>query len=166
SVAVNISPLQLLERSFVDTVRGVLKSTGLSPHLLELEITESTVQTHVQARETLAQLHELGVRIAIDDFGTGYSSLASLKDLPIDRVKTDRVFVTDMLASERDMALLGNIIEMAHVLGCSVVAEGVEELAHKEKLQSLNCDCLQGYYFSAPLEAAGIPEFARAAAQR
>ena len=166
SVAVNISPLQLLERSFVDTVRGVLKSTGLSPHLLELEITESTVQTHVQARETLAQLHELGVRIAIDDFGTGYSSLASLKDLPIDRVKTDRVFVTDMLSSDRDMALLGNIIEMAHVLGCSVVAEGVEELAHKEKLQSLNCDCLQGYYFSAPLEAADIPEFSRAAAER
>ncbi|MCB1859574.1 MAG: bifunctional diguanylate cyclase/phosphodiesterase [Gammaproteobacteria bacterium] len=166
SVAVNISPLQLLDRGFVNRVRSALNTTGLSPHLLELEITESAVQTHIEARETLVQLRELGVRIAIDDFGTGYSSLASLKELPIDRVKTDRVFVTDMLASERDMALLGNIIDMAHVLGCSVVAEGVEELAHVEKLQSLNCDCLQGYYFSRPVEASKIPEFARAAAAR
>lgn len=166
SVAVNISPLQLLDRGFVGTVRSVLENTGLSPSRLELEITESTVQTHIEAREALSQLRELGVRIAIDDFGTGYSSLASLKELPIDRVKIDRVFVTDMLASERDMALLGNIIDMAHVLGCSVVAEGVEELAHIEKLQSLNCDCLQGYYYSRPIEAVEIPGFARAAAKQ
>ncbi|MCP5416693.1 MAG: EAL domain-containing protein [Chromatiaceae bacterium] len=164
SVAVNISPLQLLDRGFVDTVRSALASTGLAPQLLELEITESAVQTHIEARETLVQLRKLGVRIAIDDFGTGYSSFASLKELPIDRVKTDRVFVTDMLASDRDMALLGNIIDMAHVLGCRVVAEGVEEFAHIEKLQLLNCDCLQGYYFSHPVEAARIPEFARSAA--
>ncbi|MCB1761369.1 MAG: EAL domain-containing protein [Gammaproteobacteria bacterium] len=163
SVAVNISPLQLLDPGFTDTVRAALESSGIDAELLELEITESAIQTHSEARDTMMQLSELGIRIAIDDFGTGYSSLASLKELPIDRVKIDRLFVKDMLSSERDTAFLGNIINIAHLLGCDVVAEGVEERAHIDKLCALSCDCLQGYYFSQPVAAERIPEYAREA---
>ncbi len=161
TVAVNMSPLQLLDADFVPSVRAALVASGLSPELLELEITESAIQTHIEARNALAQLRELGVRIALDDFGTGYSSLVSLKELPIDRVKIDRSFVADTLSSEQDTALLGTIIEMAHVLGCGVVAEGVEERAQVTKLRALNCDCMQGYFFSRPVAAQQIPRFTR-----
>ncbi|MCB1789679.1 MAG: EAL domain-containing protein [Gammaproteobacteria bacterium] len=163
TIAVNISPLQLLDPDLVATVGNTLAASGLSPQLLELEITESAIQTHADARSTLTQLRELGVRIALDDFGTGYSSLASLRELPIDRVKIDRSFVADILSSEQDSALLGTIIEMAHVLGSSVVAEGVEERAQAELLQRLRCDCVQGYYFSRPLPAAEVTRIAAAA---
>lgn len=157
-VAVNISPLQLLDAHFVVVVRNALQCSGLPAELLELEITESAFQTHNEARLALATLRDLGVRIAIDDFGTGYSSLASLKELHIDRVKIDRGFIADMLLSELDTTLLGNIIDMVHLLGCEVVAEGVESEEHVEKLQTLSCDCLQGYYFSRPIAADQLPE--------
>lgn len=156
SVAVNISPIQLLDPELPSTVNAILAATGLRPALLELEITESAIQTHPDARATLAQLHDLGVSIALDDFGTGYSTLASLRELPTDRVKIDRSFVADILSNEQDSALLGTIIEMVHVLGSSVVAEGVEQRAQAERLRRLGCDCAQGYHFSRPVTAAEI----------
>ena len=152
-VAVNISPLQLRSPRFVATVVDALASSGLEPGLLELEITESAMHTDECMRETLQQIRNMGVRIAIDDFGTGYSSLASLKELPVQRVKIDRMFVSDMLSSEQDARFLGSMIDMAHVLGCDVVAEGVEDEAQIEHLCSLECDCLQGFYFSKPVPA-------------
>jgi len=159
-MGVNISPLQLIEPDFVHKVAAILGETRMPAGLLELEITESAVQTRPEARQTLAHLKELGVCISIDDFGTGYSSLVSLKSLPVDRVKIDRAFVTDMLASARDTALLGTIIDMAHVLGTTVVAEGVEKAAHVESLRRLGCDCLQGHYFSPAVAPAHVMKMA------
>ncbi len=157
TVAVNISPLQLLNPDFVSTVRNALELSALPPRLLELEIVESAVQTQAASRDALSELRQLGVRIAIDDFGTGYSSLGSLKDLPIDCVKIDRAFVCNILSNPRESALLGTIVDMVHVLGCGVVAEGVENAQQRDKLTALGCDCLQGYYLSRPIQASLIP---------
>ncbi len=157
-VAVNISPRQLENCAFYDTVRQVLKETGLPPEMLELEVTESVLQTGTAVCSTLERIRSIGVRIAIDDFGTGYSSLASLKKLPIDCVKIDRVFVADMLQHRKDTMLLGTIIEMAHAFDCRVVAEGVESSRQGEALKSLGCDILQGYLLGRPMPASAILE--------
>jgi len=156
TMAVNISPLQLLDEGFVTLVKTILKDSGLPADILELEMTESAVQTHSDAGRTLAQLRSLGARISIDDFGTGYSSLMSLKSLRVDRVKIDRAFVADMLDSRRDTSLVGIIVDMAHILEATVVAEGVETAAQVESLRRLGCDCVQGHYFSPAIKAAHV----------
>jgi EAL domain-containing protein (putative c-di-GMP-specific phosphodiesterase class I) len=107
------------------------------------------------------RIRELGVKIAIDDFGTGYSSLASLKALPIDCLKIDRFFITDMLKDEKAAVLLGTIVSVAHALGHKVVGEGVEEEAQLKVLEGIGCDLVQGFYFSRPVPADAIPELAR-----
>ncbi|WUR16172.1 EAL domain-containing protein [[Empedobacter] haloabium] len=154
-VAVNLSVRQLLQAGFAATVRDVLAETGLPPHLLELEITESTLMEHAQ--DTLAALHmlrELGVRLSIDDFGTGYSSLSYLKRFPVDIIKIDRSFVRDVPQDADDVAIVTAIIALAHSLRLEVVAEGVETEAQRAFLQALGCDLLQGYLLSAPVPAA------------
>jgi EAL domain-containing protein (putative c-di-GMP-specific phosphodiesterase class I) len=100
----------------------------------------------------------MGVKIAIDDFGTGYSSLASLKHLPIDHLKIDRVFIIDMLQDSRSSILLGTIVGVAHALGQAVIAEGVEEEDQVKVLHAIGCDYIQGYYFSKPVPALQIPD--------
>lgn len=157
-MAVNISPQQLQTGAFCEVVKSVLKETGLPPALLELEVTESVLQTGTTICETLERVRSLGVRIAIDDFGTGYSSLASLKKLPVDCVKIDRVFVADMLQTQRDTMLLGTIIEMAHTFDCRVVAEGVESSRQSDALRALGCDMLQGYLLGRPVPASVVIE--------
>ncbi len=157
-VAVNISPRQLENSTFYDTVQQVLKETGLPPELLEFEITENVLQTGTAVCSMLERIRAIGVRIAIDDFGTGYSSLASLKKLPVDCVKIDRVFVADMLRHRKDIMLLGTVIEMAHAFDCRVVAEGVESTEQSEALKSLGCDILQGYLLGRPMPASAILE--------
>jgi diguanylate cyclase (GGDEF)-like protein len=161
-VAVNVSVRQLLQADFAATVQGVLAETGLPPHLLELEITESTLMEHAQ--DTLAALHalrELGVRLSIDDFGTGYSSLSYLKRFPVDIIKIDRSFVRDVPQDADDVAIVTAIIALAHSLRLEVVAEGVETEAQLGFLQALGCDLLQGYLLSAPVPAAQFEALVR-----
>ena len=151
-IAVNVSPRQLENPEFVATVATLLQIHQVPPHRLVLEVTESTVVD--AAGPTLDVLHSLratGVHVAIDDFGTGYSSLASLRDLPADIVKIDRSFVSGLCVDEGDEAIVRAVLAMAHATSRAVVAEGVETPEQAQRLVELNCDRVQGYYFSRPL---------------
>ncbi|MYN06849.1 EAL domain-containing protein ['Massilia aquatica' Lu et al. 2020] len=153
-VAVNLSVRQLLQKEFAATVEAVLADTGLPPHLLELEITESTLMENAQ--DTLKALHRLrslGVRLSIDDFGTGYSSLSYLKRFPVDIIKIDRSFVRDVPMDADDVAIVTAIIALAHSLRLEVVAEGVETEAQLNFLKGRNCDLMQGYHLSPAIPA-------------
>jgi len=148
-VAVNLSVRQLLQKDFTASVETVLADTGLPAHLLELEITESTLMENAQ--DTLTALHRLralGVRLSIDDFGTGYSSLSYLKRFPVDIIKIDRSFVRDVPQDADDAAIVTAIIALAHSLRLEVVAEGVETEAQLHFLKARRCDLLQGYHLS------------------
>ena len=161
-VAVNLSAHQIKNTHLVALVREVLLQNDLPPQCLELEITETAAMENPQLTiENLSALRALGVSLAIDDFGTGYSSLAYLKLLPISRLKLDRTFVMDIESDPNDAAICRATIGLAHSLGLEVVAEGVETLAQLDYLRELECDKLQGYYFSKPLPEAGAREFAR-----
>ena len=157
-VAVNLSPLQMRQPRVVESVRAALVASGLPAAMLELEITESALQTGGPAADVLTQLKALGVEIAIDDFGTGYSCLNSLKQLPIDRLKIDRSFVRDVPGDADDTAIVEAILAMSHSLGLGVLAEGVETEAQRDYLLAHGCHDMQGFLFSRPLPA---PEFAR-----
>jgi len=159
-MSVNISPIHFQEPSLIPYIKDVLKETGMLASNLELEITESVVQTTGTNVETFEQLRKMGLKIAIDDFGTGYSSLASLKYLPIDCLKIDRAFIIDMLKDANSSILLGTIINVAHALGHTVVAEGVEEYEQVMALNGIGCELIQGYYFSRPVTANEIPNLA------
>ena len=151
-VAVNLSPRQFLRGDLPREVMRILRDTGLNPAYLELEVTESTVMhSPERAAATLEQLKAMGVSIAIDDFGTGYSSLAYLKRFPIDSVKIDRSFITDLPGDADDAAITRGVIAMAHSLRLKVIAEGVETREQWEFLREHGCDELQGNYVSPPL---------------
>ena len=154
SVAVNLSARQFLERDLVSQVERALSTTGLEARYLELEITESVaMQSAENTLRTLTELKALGVRISIDDFGTGYSSLAYLKRFPIDTLKIDQSFVSDIVTDRNDSAITAAVIAMAHGLGLRVVAEGVEREEQLDFLRRQRCDHYQGYLFSRPLAA-------------
>jgi len=153
-VSVNVSPRQFRHDDLVMTIARVLKSSGLEPRYLEIELTESTVMHDGERMiETLHAIKNLGVNIAVDDFGTGYSSLSYLKRFPVDRLKVDRSFVQDIAADADDAAIVRTIIALGHNLGLKVVAEGVETEEQIEFLRANDCDELQGYYFSEPVSA-------------
>jgi len=153
-IAVNISALQFARRDFAEGVGAILIETGLNPKLLELEVTESVVmKDHVESSRQLEYLSNLGIRIAIDDFGTGYSSLSYLHQLPIDVLKIDRSFVEKITEVEGTRPIVDAVISMAHTLGLSVVAEGVETLEQLLLLEQSHCDTMQGYFFSPALRA-------------
>ncbi|MEN8167625.1 MAG: EAL domain-containing protein, partial [Pseudomonadota bacterium] len=156
-IAVNISPIHFQDPDILVAVAKVLQESGCDPTNLELEITESVVQTTGDNMLMFGRLREMGVQIAIDDFGTGYSSLASLKYLPIDCLKVDRLFITDMLKDPDSSIIMGTIVSVAHALGHSVVAEGVETREQLKVLNGIGCDMAQGYYFSRPVPAEQIP---------
>ncbi|GAC1407728.1 MAG: hypothetical protein NVSMB64_14900 [Candidatus Velthaea sp.] len=163
SIAVNISPRQLSERGFVSRVAEILVDAKLAPYRLELEITETAfVSSNDEAFAAITQLRQLGVRFAIDDFGTGYSSLAYLKRIPADTVKIDRSFITDIEAAA-DRAIVEAVVMVARHLGKRVVAEGVETADQLALLEALECECVQGYYFSKPVAATQIEGLVRAA---
>jgi diguanylate cyclase (GGDEF)-like protein len=152
SVAVNLSARQFQGRDLVADVKHALAETGLDGRFLELEITESVAMHSAEATlRTLKGLKALGVRISIDDFGTGYSSLAYLKRFPIDTLKIDKSFVRDIGSDADDSAIAAAVIAMAHGLGLSVVAEGVEKEEQLGFLRRQRCDFFQGYLFSRPL---------------
>ncbi len=152
-VAVNISGRQFQDE-LEERIHAVVETTGLDPSFLELEITESVLMKELDnAATTLQNLHAQGLKISIDDFGTGYSSLNYLKKFPIEKLKIDRTFVKNLTADSSDRAITEAIIAMARSLKLKTVAEGVETEAHLKILQALNCDEMQGFYFSKPLAA-------------
>lgn len=151
-MAVNLSGRQFTQHALVQTITQVLQKTGLSPHWLELEITESTLILDIQdSIATLNVLSELGINISIDDFGTGYSSLSYLKRFPITSIKIDQSFVRDIHTDPDDAAIVSAIIAMAHGLNMKTIAEGVETQDQLLFLRSRRCTAMQGYYFSKPL---------------
>jgi diguanylate cyclase (GGDEF)-like protein/PAS domain S-box-containing protein len=153
-VSVNLSVHQLRQGKLVSLVRQVLEETGLAPHLLELELTESQLLDSVEhIIATFQQLRDLGVKLAIDDFGTGYSSLSYLKRIPVDYVKIDQAFIRGLGEGTEDAAITRAIIAMAHGLSLKVVAEGVEREEQLEFLNAERCDEVQGYLISRPVEA-------------
>jgi len=157
SVAVNISFQQFADQDFPELVDKILKETGLSPHYLELEITESIAQNARHAISVLTKIKELGVSVSIDDFGTGYSSLSSLSQFPIDALKIDQSFVRNL--NENNQAIIRSIIDIANHMNITVIAEGVETLEHVLFLQRYNCLEAQGYYYSKPLPKAVASQY-------
>ena len=150
-VSVNVSPIQLINSPLTDTVISILKSTGLDPHRLDLEITESDVfNENTRSLEILSQLRELGVQISIDDFGTGYSSLSRLSYFPFDKIKIDRSFVINIPGQKDDLDIVRLIISMGKSLHMRIVAEGVETEEQLKSLQKLGCDLVQGYLIGKP----------------
>ncbi len=151
-LAVNISVRSLHDLRFPDLVDRLLKASGIPPEKLMLEVTESAFMVDLQRTvETLAVLSHMGVMISIDDFGTGFSSLNYIKKLPINEIKIDKSFVSDMTSDENDLSIVRSIIELGHNLGLKVVAEGVENKAVLDSLAALGCDHCQGYFISHPL---------------
>lgn len=144
-VSVNVSPVQLMNNSLTDTVVTILRTTGLDPYRLDLEITESDVfNENTRSLEILSQLRELGVQISIDDFGTGYSSLSRLSYFPFDKIKIDRSFVINIPDQKDDLDIVRLIISMGKSLHMRIVAEGVETEEQLQSLRKLGCDLVQG----------------------
>jgi len=159
SIAVNLSARQFRQQNLSRQVAAVLMETGLDPHCLELELTESLMMhSPGDAIRTLKQLRNLGVRFSIDDFGTGYSSLSYLKRFPIDKLKIDRSFVHGITTGQGDEAIVSAVISLAHSLNLQVVAEGVETREQLVFLHAHKCDSLQGFLFYRPLPEAEVPE--------
>ena len=153
-VAVNVSAVQFRRGNLVTEVARVLADTGLDGRYLELELTESVLMDQATTSDTLEGLRRLGVQLAIDDFGTGYSSLSYLKRYPIDKLKIDRSFVTDLLTDPDDVAIARAIISLGQALNLTVIAEGVEQPEQLSLLRQFGCDEYQGFLRSVPLTAA------------
>jgi EAL domain-containing protein (putative c-di-GMP-specific phosphodiesterase class I) len=162
-VAVNLPAQMLLDRALPGDVASLLARFGLDADSLELEITEgSLIHDPHRSAQILDELSGMGVRIAIDDFGTGYSSLAWLKRFPVNEIKVDRSFVTDLVSDESDAAIVRSTIELGKSLDLVVVAEGVETAEVLERLADYGCDVVQGYLISRPVPAAQLVTWLRA----
>lgn len=158
-IAVNVSPLQMRHPGFIAAIEQTVAMDSLAAQALELEITESMIMGNIaQAIASLHAIRALGISIAIDDFGTGFSSLGYLSKLPINTLKIDRMFVTEMATSPQGLSLVSTIISLAHSLDLKVVAEGVETEEQSRLLRLLKCDEMQGYFFSRPVPAAVLEE--------
>ncbi|MEB3291250.1 MAG: EAL domain-containing protein, partial [Leptolyngbya sp.] len=151
-VSVNLSARQFTAPNLMETVLRILTETGLPPQRLELEVTETVLMQEGHLAEIiLNQLAEIGVRIAIDDFGVGYSSFKYLQRFHLNTLKLDRCFVQSMDASPKNPKIVAAMINMAHNLGLTVVAEGVERQEELDQLREFSCDLAQGYWYSQPL---------------
>jgi EAL domain-containing protein (putative c-di-GMP-specific phosphodiesterase class I) len=151
-VAVNLTPGNLEDEHLVANLVNLLEVAGAPAAWLTVEITEGAMITNpARVTDVLRRMHEIGVKISIDDFGTGYSSLGYLKELPVDEVKVDQLFVKNMAVARSDARIVRSVIDLGHDLGVRVVAEGVEGQASLDLLASWGCDSAQGYYFSRPL---------------
>jgi len=155
-LGVNISPIQFLKLDVCGMLKEVLRETGLKPSLLEIEITESTlIQDMAETTRVLNEIRQLGIKIAIDDFGTGYSSLNYLQKFPIDRLKVDKSFISEITSEDDEARIIETILQLGKSLGLSVIAEGVETQLQHDKLNQMNCDQVQGFLFSPPVSLAG-----------
>jgi len=160
-IAVNLSARQLDDADLKPAIQRTLARHGLSPNLLEIELTETAAARDAErTRHLFRQLRALGVSIAIDDFGSGYSSLSYLKNLPFDKLKIDREFVSDVHLRRDSQAICRSIIELARGLGISVLAEGVEKVEEVDQLQRLGCRLFQGFYFGRPMRGDDFVQYA------
>jgi EAL domain-containing protein (putative c-di-GMP-specific phosphodiesterase class I) len=160
-IAVNVSPIQLRHRDFIDILRDALRATGESP-AVGIEITESVIMENIDATvEKLRSIRDMGLHIAIDDFGTGYSSLGYLAKLPVHSLKIDRTFIMAMVDDPDTLTLVSTIVSLAHSLRLKVVAEGVETEDQAKMLRLLNCDRMQGYLISKPVPESELQEILR-----
>jgi len=151
-IAINISGIQIRENTFIDTVRNALETYGIKPGYLEFELTESILMDDsALVIDKVNQLNNLGIHIAIDDFGTGFSSMSYLKSFPINKLKIDKSFISELPQSSEDMAITRAIIAMAHGMNIKVVAEGVEHDDQVDYLCEHDCDIFQGYYYARPM---------------
>jgi len=158
-LSVNFSARQFQQPTFITDVAQILKDTNLDPRWLELELTESSIMKDPE--EAIEKLHELklmGIKVAVDDFGTGYSSLNYLKRFPIDTLKIDKTFVSDVCKDPHDTAIVRAIINLGHALDLTVIAEGVETKEQLQYLSALECDAVQGFLFSKALSASAFEE--------
>lgn len=161
-VAINMSVRELQQPNISKTMLEIVKGHGISPDLIEVEVTESLLMDNLeQGVTTLQNLRDAGFHVSVDDFGTGHSSLGYLKHLPVDKLKVDRAFIKDISMSKKDAAIADSIINLGHNLGLDVVAEGVEDLTSVEILRQFRCDQLQGYFFSAPLQGEKLKQLLR-----
>ena len=160
TISINVSALQLLRRSFLPNLFGIIEEIGVDPSKIILEITESVFAgDYAEINELLDKLKNTGISVAIDDFGTGYSSLASERELKVSILKVDKFFIDKMMELKIEEAITGDIISMAHKLGHTVIAEGVEYEKQLQYLRSFNCDKVQGYYISRPLDEDRVIDF-------
>jgi diguanylate cyclase len=158
-VAVNVAASQFRHGNLLHVVQDALRSAGLEPRFLELELTESAVMTDPEdSISILEHLSRMGVLVSVDDFGTGYSSMSYLRRFPIDKLKIDRGFIRDLVTRPDDVSIVGAIISLAHSLRLKVIAEGVETPEQLGFLRSMGCDQYQGFHFSPPLPAAAFHE--------
>lgn len=159
-IAVNVSGAQFYQSDIVAYTSKLLRESGLPPHQLELEVTESVFMEDIQHTIAILQnLHGLGVELAIDDFGTGYSSLSYLRQFPIDRLKIDQSFIRNALQNPDDAAIARTIVALGHSLNLKVIAEGVETKDHEQFLMAQQCDEVQGFRYSKPVPADKFMEF-------
>ncbi len=157
SMAVNLSARNLYDQHLADQVGQLLHKWGVPAGQLKLEITESVIMADPEAAlVTLNRLHAMGIKLSVDDFGTGYSSLSYLKRLPVSEIKIDRSFIMDMLKNDNDTVIVKSTIDLAHNMGCIVVAEGIEDEPTLQHLIALGCDMAQGYFISRPVSGADL----------
>ncbi len=160
TVSINVSSKQLENENFIRDICQIVSEIGVDIQYVELEITESHIMSNIdKALSILNELHAIGFLLSIDDFGTGYSSLSYLKKLPAQTIKIDRSFVLDIETDEDDRSIVATIIAMARALGKDVIAEGSETQGHVDTLKLLNCNKIQGYFFSKPIEIDAFKEF-------
>ncbi len=165
-IHINLSARDLQDEDFPLQLSERVKEQHILPHQLVLEVTETAMMTDMATtKKILLQLNQLGFLISLDDFGTGFSSLSLLTEFPIHQIKIDRSFVIPMQVGNRNHAIVRSTIILAHNLGCSVVAEGVETKALVDELQALQCDYLQGYYYSKPLPIEQVIKLSQAVAR-
>jgi diguanylate cyclase len=166
-ISVNLSASQFRETNLVENIRRALDDEGLKAQYLEVELTESAVMSDPeQSIAILEQLSAMGVLVSVDDFGTGYSSMSYLRRFPIDKLKIDRVFISEIVSRPQDASIVRAIVSLAHSLGLKVVAEGVETAAQLHFVKAAGCDEYQGYLFSRPLPAAAFEKLIRESRSR
>jgi diguanylate cyclase (GGDEF)-like protein len=166
TVAVNLSARQFRQPDLLGMIQRIVERHGLQPRHIVIELTESVVMSDAhRSFDTLERLHRLGFKVAVDDFGTGYSSMSYLKRLPVNKLKVDRSFVSDLGASTKSDSIVKAIISLAHGLGMTVVAEGVETKAQRYLLAEYGCDQFQGYLFSRARNAVDIVDLLKAEPQ-
>ena len=151
-MSVNVSPIQLMQKDFIDVLTRIVRDTEIDPHFLVLEITEGVlIESSIYVEELMNYVHEIGAKVALDDFGTGYASLTYLKQYPFDNLKIDKSFVDGIFGAKKDHSIIATIVQMVHNLDMKVIAEGVEKRKQYEYLKQIQTDVFQGFLFSKPL---------------
>ena len=161
-MTVNVSGIQFKQDNFLNTISQILSDTGLDPHSLQLELTESTImQNSENTIKKLRALQAMGVQTSIDDFGTGYSSLKYLKHFPLSTLKIDTSFVKELTTSPTDQSIVKAIITLAHNFNLKVVAEGVETVEQLAYLRDCDCEAVQGYFICPPVNSVVLAQFTK-----